>query len=197
MGTRGFVTFAIDGENKTAYNHSDSYPDGLGIDVLAWARDAAADPDAARKSVRALRVVTEDSEPTNEDVEQLRQWADFEVDTSVWNGEKYVPRERPSWYQLLRRTQGNPAAMVRAGVIEDAGGFPGDSLFAEWGYVVDLDAETFEVYRGFQDRPHKSGRFAAMEPERNGYYPVRLVKSWPLAELPSDAALTELEGGDA
>ncbi|ONK13096.1 hypothetical protein [Streptomyces sp. MP131-18] len=186
MGTRGFITLAVDGENKTTYNQWDSYPEGLGLTVVSWAREAAKDLDAVRKAVTALRVVTEDDSPTDEDIERLRRFADFEVDRSAWNGETYVPRERPSWYQLLRRTQGDPAAMIRAGVIESADEFPADSLFAEWGYVVDLTAETFEVYQGFQTRRHRQGRFADMTPERDGYYPVRLVKSWLLAELPGD-----------
>jgi hypothetical protein len=186
MGTRGFITLAVDGENKTAYNHWDSYPEGLGLSVVSWAREAAKDLDAARKAVTALRVVAEDDQPTGEDIERLRPFADFEVDRSVRNGETHVLRERPSWYQLLRCTQGDPAAMIRAGVIEGAGEFPADSLVAEWGYVVDLTAETFEVYQGFQTRPHRQGRFADITPERDGYYPVWLVKSWPLAELPGD-----------
>jgi hypothetical protein len=193
MGTRGFITFAADGENKTTYNHFDSYPSGLGADALAWARTAAADLDAAREVVRALRVVTDDDQPTDEDVERLREFADFEVDRKYWDGEKYIPRERPSWYQLLRRTQGEPAEMLRAGVIADASGFPADSLFAEWGYVIDLTAEVFEVYEGFQTHPHKRGRFAEMQPERDGYYPVRLRRSWPLADLPTDEAFDALE----
>lgn len=38
MGTRGFVGFVIDGQEKIGYNHFDSYPDGLGVDVLSWLR---------------------------------------------------------------------------------------------------------------------------------------------------------------
>lgn len=191
MSTRGFVTFAVDGVNKTAYSQFDSYPEGLGLDVAAWAREAAADLDTTREAVRALRVVSENSDPTPEDVERLREFADFEVDRYVWDDEKrdYIPRERPSWYQLLRRTQGHPTEMLRAGVIEDAGGFPADSIFAEWGYVVDLTAEVFEVYKGFQIRPHGLGRFAGMAPYREGYYPVRLVGSWPLAQSPEGGEL--------
>lgn len=30
MGTRGFITFVIDGVEKTAYNHFDSYPSNWG-----------------------------------------------------------------------------------------------------------------------------------------------------------------------
>lgn len=76
--------------------------------------------------------------------------------------------------------------MLGAGVIEDASGFPADSLFAEWGYVADFDGGKFEVYRGFQHHAHSEGRFASPEANEGGYFPVRLVASWPLDALPSD-----------
>jgi hypothetical protein len=80
--------------------------------------------------------------------------------------------------------------MLDAGVIEDASNFPADSLMAEWGYVVDFDAERLEVYRGFQTSPHDKGRFAACE-GRDGYYPCALVASWALSELPDEKTFLE------
>jgi len=176
MGTRGFVGFVVDGNEKIAYNHFDSYPGGLGTDVLGWLRKTHLG--GARRLAGELRVVGENDEPTEEDVERLAGYTNRNVGG---------PSERPTWYQLLRETQGNPAAMLDAGVIEDASNFPADSLFAEWGYVVDFDAQTFEAYKGFQRSPHTGGRFATRK-GREGYYPVQLVVSWPLDDLPDDEA---------
>jgi len=185
MGTRGFISFVADSQVKTAYNHHDSYPDYLGANVLEWLRSA--DLDAAKGKAQALRTIDDEAEPTDADVEQLKQY---------YNPRVGAPTERPTWYQLLRETQGNPGAMLDAGVIEDASEFPADSLFAEWGYVVDFDAMTFEVYRGFQKSPHFEGRFANMSPVRDSeYFPVRLVRSWSLSELPDSAAFMALEDG--
>lgn len=178
MSTRGFVGFVVDGTEKIAYNHSDSYPDGLGADVLGWLRKAHLG--GARRQAAELRVVEADSKPSPEGIERLRSYAHLGVGT----------QQVDDWYVLLRHTQGNPAAMLDAGVIEDASGFPADSLFAEWGYVVDFDAETFEVYQGFQNARHSKGRFANRsdvdDSRRDGYYPVALVASWPLHALPTD-----------
>jgi hypothetical protein len=187
MGTRGFVGFIADGTEKIAYNHFDSYPSGLGVDVLSWLRTAGQDVEALREQVRALRVVDPNSQPTAEDIERLRPFADLGV------GRQTVD----DWYSLLRDTQGKPAAMLRAGAIEDASGFPLDSLFAEWGYVIDVDAQTFEVYVGFQSAPHDKGRFASRPPYKpehqrsTDYYPVALVGSWPLGELPDEKTFVE------
>jgi hypothetical protein len=75
--------------------------------------------------------------------------------------------------------------LLRAGVTWDGSGFATDSLYCEWGYLIDLDTSTFEVYRGFQRVPHAAGRFADRPPARDEYHPVALLASWPLADLPS------------
>lgn len=182
MGTRGFLGFVVDDQEKLAYNHFDSYPEGLGTQVLGFLRDVAENNAARnlRDEARLLRVVKQGiDEPSETDIENLKPW------TSLTVGEQSTAH----WYNLLRETQGDPDAILACGYIEDGSDFPSDSLFAEWGYVIDLDTETFEVYQGFQREPHDRGRFA----EREGrdsftgrYYPVALVASWPLADLPDE-----------
>ncbi|MFD9950537.1 hypothetical protein ACFWYW_57585 [Nonomuraea sp. NPDC059023] len=191
MGSRGFVTFVVDGIEKTTYNHCDSYPGGLGVDVLTWLRLATAgsgDAEAIsslRESVRALRVVDDKSAPTEEDVKRLAEFADLRVSD----------RDPRDWYVLLRETQGDPGRMLQAGAILDASDFPADSLFAEWGYVIDLDAGAFEAYEGFQKVPHTRGRFASRN-DSGDYYPVALAASWPLGDLPSNDAFSSALEGD-
>jgi hypothetical protein len=190
MGTRGFIGFIVDGTEKIAYNHWDSYPAGLGLEVLHWLRGEHLG--FIQRKAAELRVVEPDSSPTEEEIQKLAQYTNRNVGG---------PSPRPTWYQVLRETQGNPGAMLDAGVIEDASGFPLDSLFAEWGYVVDLDASVFEVYEGFQRQPHSKGRFAGRgtpEPGASGssYHPVALVASWPLSALPTDDEFMKVEGGD-
>lgn len=179
MGTRGFVGFVVDGTEKIAYNHCDSYPDGLGSDVLGWLRKEH--HGHIKRKAAELRVVDESSTPTADDIERLAPYANTRVGT----------QKTDDWYVLLRETQGNPAAVLDAGVMLDGGEFPRDSLFAEYGYLVNLDDQTFEAYRGFQRERHDKGRFADREPAResNGYYPVALVASWPLGSLPTDEQL--------
>lgn len=187
MGTRGFIGFVIDGEAKIGYNHSDSYPGWLGTNMLGWLRGEDA-PNAAAQAVKALRLVAPNSEPGDEDIERLAPFTNRSV-----GGRS----ERPTWYQLLRETQGEPGLILEAGVIEDASSFPADSLFAEWGYVADFDTQILEGYRGFQKERHADGRFASETPNEDGYYPVRLVASWPFSNLPEDEAFIEaLEGPD-
>jgi hypothetical protein len=193
MGTRGFITFVVSGEEKTSYNHFDSYPDGLGLTMLEWAQGVT-DWSAVRTQAEQLRLVTDKSEPpTPEDIERFRQYS--------WNREQHGGpgdlRPGQQWYDLLHETQGDPAKILEAGVTEDHRDFPMDSLFAEWGYVIDLDASMFEVYRGFQREAHAEGRFAARAARTYGegvgpYYPVALVASWKLPDYAKAATLDEV-----
>lgn len=185
MGTRGFVGFVAEGREAITYNHFDSYPDGVGTQVLAWLRAVVEyhETTKVQAAVSMLQAVTDDSPPPNrEQLEHLRQYTDLNVDGK--------PQE-VSWYQALRGTQGNPQAILNARYYEDAKNFPQDSLFCEWGYLVDLDALTFEIYRGFQKEEHRLGRFAerdasALEHFGGPYYPVALIATWPLNALPSE-----------
>jgi hypothetical protein len=193
MGTRGAIAFVIDGIEKIAYNHFDSYPSGLGLDVLSFLRSRQDElinnkTGGTRDLARKLRVVDPNSKPTAEDIERLAPVTNTNV------GAQSVE----DWYCLLRETQGDPAAMLAAGVIEDASDFPTDSLFCEWAYVIDLDHNVLEVYEGFQTKPHSAGRFADRRAPRDGttsdkYHPVKLVASWPFDALPSEDALLALE----
>lgn len=191
MGTRGFVGFLIDGDIKAAYNHWDSYPSGIGLDVLEWARRAGMKVGPAMEHVkqlaRELQPVDDTVPPTPEQIYQLEAWTDLNVSE----------RSTSDWYCLLRRTQGDIGAILTAGYFEDAGDFMYDSLFCEWGYLVDLDSWMLVVYKGFQNEPHTAGRFAAGQTIPGRYYPVAEVAAWPLNDLPTrEAFLAELDPED-
>ena len=171
MSTRGAICFVIDGQEKVVYNQADSYPDGLGEDIAAWLRAAVSSEAETADAVRRLAAVS--GEPTDEDRVRLAAFRDPRVN----QGE--------GWYSLLRQTQGDPAAILAAGVYESAEGFPLDSLFCEWAYVVDFDDRRLEVYEGYQRTPITRGRWADRSACRDGYYPVQAVASWPFDELPA------------
>jgi hypothetical protein len=177
------------------YNHFDSYPSGLGDTVLQWLRgeveNGQAGLDSIRQRVAALTLLNEDDPPTQEDRTRLAEYADLSVSTGQ------------DWYSLLRNTQGDPEAILSSGFMIDSHNFPLDSLFCEWGYLVDLDRATFDVYRGFQNSPAAAGRWVGKDVEDDhghtrsagvpDYYAVTLLKSYPLADLPRDLNAVEEE----
>lgn len=188
MSTRGFLGFLANQRETINYVHFDAYPSALGADALQWARTVT-DWDTVREQAANLVHIDAGTMPTSEQRAALAQYAKPEA-----GGPKDEPGEE--WYRLLHGTFGNPAATLAGGHAYHAPDWPGDSVWCEWGYLVDLDANTFEVYQGFQTRPHK-GRFADRPAnERSGYYPVKLVASWPLDALPDDDEYARLGDGD-
>lgn len=193
MGTRGFLGFVINDTEKITYNHWDSYPSCLGAAVLNFARST--DRDALPERVRALTLVNDQARPTPDQIEKLSRWADPSVGSQGINN-----TEVQTWYQLLRDAQGDPEAYLAAGFMPDNREFALDSLFCEWGYLVDLDAGTLEVYRGFQQEPPKRGRWAGRAGERDSSYAaVERVAVYPLNDLPKEAdfmSQAEADEGD-
>lgn len=192
MGTRGFVGFVANEKETIVYNQYDSYPGGLGIDCLEFARTVNSwdvpDPWSVVKTQAANLVhVDESVKPTEEQVFHCAPWTNLNVSE----------RSVDDWYCLLRETHGNPGAILSSGHAVHMPDWPTDSLFCEWGYVFNMDTGTFEVYEGFQQSPHKQGRFANRgDVGESGYYPVRRVATFVLRELPSDADFLAIENDD-
>lgn len=193
MGTRGLLGFVADKREVFTYNHWDSYPEGLGLMVLGFLRQLVKDDavESAARRVRELLVVDEHTPITPEMIERLKPW----TDTGVGRAMHLADQPPDSWYQLGRKAQGDPDAILSAGVAEDSADFALDSLFCEWAYVIDFDEQVLEVYQGFQEQPPTAGRWVGkIDPEAlerrsslgSTYYPINQVAVFSLASLPID-----------
>lgn len=179
MSTRGAYGFRVDGIDKIAYNQCDSYPEALGEaivhSVVAWRNQGT--PDQLRERVRAVRLIAKGEKPTAEDVKRCARYTNLNVSR----------KSTDDWYCLLRGAQGDIDAAVECGIILDSADFLKDSTFCEYAYIVNLDELKFEVYKGFQKEPHANGRYGSSEPYER-CYPVALVGSFPLSNIPADWA---------
>lgn len=192
MGTRHTLGVIVGGHVKGMYNQFDGYPSGTGQATFNILKGWLAIPgEMARRAyqARALQLVDSESTPSPEQVTMLESLLDSSVDTIDPGSNQ--PRKATSWYQLLRNSQGCIDRVLDAGVMEDGGDFPSESHFCEWGYYVNFDDATLEVYEGFQSKPHTKGRFAkrkprGWKPEYGGqkfYYPIALIATIPFAEI--------------
>ena len=178
MGTRGLWAIRKGGKDKAAYNHFDSYPEGLGDDVISFIK---------RMSVKKLNdlfdlivTVDDDTRPTKEQIAICKRNGWF--DGMVASGSDH------DWYCLLRNLQGDfdnyekaqqeasPIFMIQS--ID----FILNSLFCEYAYIINLDNLTLEYYVGYQKEPQKGNRYG-VKPDEDGYYPCKLVKAYDLAEI--------------
>ena len=175
MGTRGIFGFRINDKDYLTYNNFDSYPSGLGESIrecvvgiinagnIHYARDQVSE-------IILLEDNVEDSVIKDVQAEAKRLSL---CDESVSTQSDTDP------YCLLRRAQGNPLYWVRDGLkyMNDGSCFVNDSLFCEYGYIINFDTSKVEYYRGFQKSHHNHGRYAKNE-GINGWYPIALIDEY-------------------
>jgi hypothetical protein len=195
MGTRGIVGFVVDGQEKLSYNHFDSYPDYLGVHTLEWLKSKLTTRDGlaylqadTEEAIRSLQMVDESGVPTPEQFERVKRFYNGSVGSRTTDDGQVD--DSLNWYQALREAQGDLGRTLDGGFALDSKGFALDSLFCEWGYIIDLDAERFDVYRGFQQEVPTEGRWAGVanteDEERPGiptYHPIQRIMSIPFADV--------------
>lgn len=81
----------------------------------------------------------------------------------------------------------NLKEILDCGVMIGDKNFINDSLYCEWGYIVNFDTNMLEIYRGFQKEHHNKGRYANNKPTIGLYiyYPCALIKEYSLSALPT------------
>lgn len=185
MGTRHLIGAVIDGDFKIAqYGQWDGYPSGQGLGVLEFLRTV--DLPDFKEQVRGLRWATQADEQAMDDA--------LGTGGSSWITMEQADELRRNYPAMSRDTGSSILTLVADGdvqVVRDSRSFALDSLFCEWAYVIDLDRDVLEVYRGFQQTPPQKGRWAGQwdefvwrENKDYRYYAVELVAEYPLGALP-------------
>lgn len=186
MKSQGLVGFRIREQDKLAYNRSGSRPDMLGLGILHELR-AVDDWDAVRKRIFELTPVAETHQLDNSDryavAEVRRHFPDIEY--------AHPPVDYHDLYRPLQGTL-EPYLDGRLSYMPDASDFIRDSRHCAWGYIVNLDTEAFEVWKGIQLEPdskdnrlvEESNRYGT-EADRMGYYPCAMVQNYDLHDLPN------------
>jgi hypothetical protein len=172
MGTRGAFGFRMDGQDKVMYNHFDSYPEGLGVDVLDFLNTH--DVNDMRTVFPLIKLVRDGDTPTPEEKLACQQWTDLNVSS----------QSDDDWYCLLRDAQGDLSAFVDKGLrfMIDSQTFLGDSLFCEWAYIINLDENVLEIYEGFNTVKDAPGRYSMIAEEKGSgetFYGVKLIDAIP------------------
>jgi len=177
MGTRAAFGFRINGIDKVTYNHFDGYAEGLGSIVFTFAQST---------SIKDLREVAERLQLVSEQDECP---ADLAAKYALFSDLSVGNQSTKDWYCVLHQVQGHPQYWME-GVdhMIDSSCFLEDSLFCEFAYIIDLDEEVLEVYKGYNKNPKAPGNYAAFcdpsnEDKENPYYGVELVLNIPLGSL--------------
>ncbi len=199
MGTRHLTAVMLEGVYKVAqYGQWDGGPEGQGMTIRNFLR--AMNKDRFKDGVKRCRFLLQKTI----DAAWKKFGADdagrISVDKAKIFSQHYPELSRDTGAGILQLIQDTGAGILQ--LIQDMGGlglqnsleFAQDSLFCEWAYVVDLDADTFEVYKGFNTEPLMTvDRFydEKFKPDTKSnpvYYPVKLFKNYSLNDLPSPEA---------
>lgn len=197
MGTRFLICVVKDEQYRVAqYGQWDGDPEGQGIDILMFLRERLNRP-LFEKQLGKLSWITE------EEFEQ--EWiscggiANGGVITANFKAcDEYARRfphnNRDTGSKILDIIQKTDNCLK----IRNSLDFAADSLWCEWAYIIDLDKNTFEVYKGFNKQPLQEGeRFVTFTPPKRNpqyssqYYPVKFVVAFNLNDLPTKEEFLE------
>ena len=175
MSTRALYGFRKNGDDKLTYNHYDGYPEGLGKDIITFISNHTIEE--LNNIYDKIIMVDEENIPTEEQIKECEQYANLDVsEQSLMN-----------WYCLLRDSQGDLSCYADGlKYMIDNHDFILDSLFCEFAYIINLDTNKLEVYRGFQKVKDPTNRYTISEidaKENMGYYPCKMVTEIDLATI--------------
>lgn len=179
MSTKGIYGFRKNGEDKLTYNHYDSYFSYLGENIINFVKETPIQE--LNKIYDNLILVSEDDIPTKEQWKHLNECNIEKPEKSVYT---LVKKENDliDWYSALRDFQGN-LNIYKSGLkyMTNSNDFIKNSLFCEYGYIINLDNKSLEFWIGFQKKPQKNNRYGITKFE--GYYPCKLFHKMPFSKI--------------
>jgi hypothetical protein len=183
MGTRNSVIVIVDNEPKIAKScQLNGFPSGVGLEVLDVLKKYT-NLELMKEKVRLVKSLTKE-----EIDNRLKQ---VDSDSKGMSIKTVVDDFKKKNAHLSINMGGSLVLdLVMKGEVDETylePEFVGDGLFCEWAYVVDLDKNTFEVFRGFNKTPlTPQDRFFNTPRLNKEYYPVKLLVEYSLTNLPSE-----------
>ena len=174
MSTRGAIGFRKNNSDKLTYNHYDSYPSGLGEEIVDFIKNTSIEE--MNKLFDELKLINLDYDMQKGCLKLNQQ----EIDILKF----FIADERQIYglndciEEYLYRLNNNPLFYYKheSSIKEmvDNNSFIKDSLFCEYGYIINLDTNKLEIWKGFQKKPDSNNRYGVENVD--GYYPCKMIK---------------------
>ena len=176
MSTRGLWGFYKNGITKATYNHFDSYPEGLGNNILKFIDETC--NEQLNGVFNKIVMVDENKKPSKKHIEKYSKYLDLNVSNQT----------NEDWYCLLRNTQGNPFVYLdEVDHMTDGQDFIHNSLFCEYAYIINLDENVLEFYTGFNKIPQskEENRYFNEDDKPNdmGYVTCKIALKIPFEDI--------------
>lgn len=166
---RGTVGFIYQDKISLGYNNQNSNPDYLGGDVL--------DLIIRINKEKGWNVFKEQSlNLKNVDITDENMFKKYEKYSSPGNSNIFSDIISTEW--LIEMYEGK----IQDYIIDNQ--FIKESLYCEYGYIINLDNMKLEYYIGDQEKPQKNNRFG--NTNIDGYYPCRLVCNFDILTISED-----------
>jgi len=147
MSTKGIYGFRYDGMEKITYNHSDSYPQWLGVQFIEFLNQHTVEE--LRNFFNNIIMVDENEIPNQQEFEQCKK-------LGLVNNEQIE-----NWHETLRVLQGNFFIYNKCInnntfiYMTDNKGFL-KCEDCEYGYIFDLNISRLEYYKAAPNHKRKS-----------------------------------------
>lgn len=188
MGTKNLTCVKHDGEYKVAqYGRYDGYPAGQGFTILGFLKSEDFNREKFIAQLGKCRFGTKE--------ERYERYKECNVMPGCCDDVTLLEKKYP---ELSDGTAAEVLQIIynakREVVLHNGLHYAEDSLFCEWCYVIDLDDNTLEVFKGCNTSPLKPGdRFYRKDfKPRNEYFPIRLIAVFSLDNLPSEKEFVKL-----
>jgi hypothetical protein len=143
MGTRGHIRIVAGKRILLQYNQFDSNRESLGAKILRELIELLKTRtiDELIELFQNITTVSEESEPSIDEIKSLECWSDFSVSN----------QSERDWYCLLRKCQGSIKSILQSGYCCEYKEPTTDEekkderIFIEYIYTIDLNDETFTV----------------------------------------------------
>jgi hypothetical protein len=182
MGTRHLIAVQKNNEYKVAqYGQWDGYLSGQGDSILKFFNEN--DLETFRNKVDNCFFGTQEQiDEAYAPYTDGNGWMTMEQ-SAAFKQTQFAHLSRDTGAGILNVILKSEGPLMQVDNID----FAKDSLFCEYAYVIDLDKDILEVYKGFNTDPLPEGaRFTGVGEGSGGYQAVKLVASFPLGDLPEN-----------
>ena len=158
MSTSGIYGFRKNGKDKIARSNYDSYPEGLGAAVVDFCKQT---------SIEEMHEIFDRIELIDEDFDYIEE--------QIENNEVDLSKQNP--FDILK---------AESLYMIDSKDFIKNSLFCEYGYIINLDTCKLECWLGYQREPDMSNRYGTKPFDALGtgiHYPCRKVMEVKLEDI--------------
>lgn len=199
MGTRHLTIVVKDNGYKVAqYGQWDGYPGGQGLDILRFLQKS--DISLFKKQLNNAKFISGDA--ADKLISKAYNEANSKYPTDFMKREQHINDSIPT---IVRDTGSKILNIIyeSTNVVKLCNSieFATNSLFCEWAYLINIDDNTLEVYKGFnKEKLPENDRFKYLEKNMKdtySYYPIKKIKTYKLDKLPSeDKFLKDLKEDD-